>query len=68
MTSLTFKDSLKGYQDSDFFKTLEINRGIERESLRVNQQGQISQSAHPKDLGSPLTNPDITTDFAEALV
>jgi glutamate--cysteine ligase len=68
MASLTFKDSLKGYQDSDFFKTLEINRGIERESLRINQQGQISQSEHPKGLGSPLTNPDITTDFAEALV
>ena len=68
MASLTFKDSLKSYQESNFFQTLEINRGIERESLRVDQEGRISQSKHPKDLGSPLTNPDITTDFAEALV
>jgi glutamate--cysteine ligase len=45
-----------------------INRGIERECLRVNKQGDISQSSHPKELGSALTNPKITTDYAESLL
>ena len=45
-----------------------INRGIERESLRIDLSGQISQTAHPLGLGSALTNPFITTDFSEALL
>ena len=68
MATLTFKNSLNYYQDNGFFQNLEINRGIERESLRVDQDGSISQADHPEKLGSPLTNADITTDFAEALV
>ena len=42
--------------------------GLEKESLRVAEDGAISQSAHPSALGSALTNPAITTDFSEALV
>ena len=68
MTSDAFKRSLKTHQEKGFFKNLTILRGIERESLRVTQKGQISQNNHPKNLGSPLTSKDITTDFAEALV
>jgi glutamate--cysteine ligase len=68
MTADAFKRSLKHHQDRGFFKNLKILRGIERESLRVTQEGKISQSNHPKSLGSPLTSEDITTDFAEALV
>jgi glutamate--cysteine ligase len=68
MTSDAFKRSLKNHQDTGFFKNLKILRGIERESLRVTQEGNISQNNHPKNLGSPLTSKDITTDFAEALV
>ena len=68
MTTDAFKRSLKHHQDRGFFKNLKILRGIERESLRVTQEGKISQSNHPKSLGSPLTSEDITTDFAEALV
>ena len=45
-----------------------INRGIERESLRVDSSGKISQTPHPLGLGSALTNPYITTDFSEALL
>ena len=45
-----------------------INRGIEKESLRVDSSGKISQKSHPKGLGSALTNPFITTDFSEALM
>ncbi len=42
--------------------------GIERESLRVDQEGNISQELHPQAYGSPLTNPVITTDFSESLI
>ena len=42
--------------------------GLEREALRVNQSGSISQTAHPKGLGSALTHPAITTDYSEALL
>jgi len=42
--------------------------GIEKESLRVSDDGSISQESHPKAYGSALTNPQITTDFCEALI
>nr|BET44773.1 MAG: glutamate--cysteine ligase [Candidatus Aschnera chinzeii] len=45
-----------------------INRGIERETLRITTNGTISVSDHPKSLGSSLTHPWITTDFAESLL
>jgi glutamate--cysteine ligase len=42
--------------------------GLEKESLRVNSEGHISQTEHPKILGSALKNPWITTDYAEAML
>ena len=42
--------------------------GLEKETLRVNSQGSISQTSHPEKLGSALTNPYITTDYSEALL
>lgn len=42
--------------------------GLEKECLRVAETGGISQMPHPQSLGSPLTNPFITTDFSEALL
>ena len=42
--------------------------GVEKESLRVDRAGYISQRPHPADLGSALTHPTITTDFSEALL
>lgn len=42
--------------------------GLEKECLRVNNQGNISQSPHPEKLGSALTHPYITTDYSEALL
>ncbi len=44
----------------------EIQRGIEKESLRVTPDGSLSDRPHPKTLGSALTHPNITTDFSEA--
>lgn len=43
-------------------------KGIEKESLRISREGQISQADHPKALGSALTHPHITTDYSEALL
>jgi len=43
-------------------------KGLEKESLRVTRQGRIAQTAHPPCLGSALTHPYITTDYAEALL
>ncbi len=43
-----------------------LQRGIEKESLRVEPDGSLSPAAHPPGLGSPLTHPYVTTDFSEA--
>lgn len=43
-----------------------LNRGIEKESLRVNPEGELATTPHPAKLGSALTHPSITTDYAEA--
>jgi len=43
-------------------------RGIERETLRVDRQGQLARTPHSPALGSALTHPQITTDYAEALL
>lgn len=45
-----------------------IKRGIERETLRVNQDGSLALTPHPVALGSALTHPWITTDFSESLL
>jgi glutamate--cysteine ligase len=45
-----------------------IQRGIEKESLRITPDGKLSQSPHPAGLGSPLTHKSITTDYSEALL
>ena len=45
-----------------------IQRGIERETLRMQANGFLSQMAHPIGLGSALTHPKITTDYSEALL
>ena len=42
--------------------------GLEKESLRVDSGGVISQRSHPRGLGSTLAHPHITTDFSEALI
>jgi len=44
------------------------NVGIEKESLRVREDGSLSRQKHPQELGSALAHPYITTDFSEALL
>ncbi|MBI2380840.1 MAG: glutamate--cysteine ligase [Gammaproteobacteria bacterium] len=45
-----------------------IQRGLEKECLRINAGGYLSEVMHPKALGSTLTHPHITTDYSEALM
>lgn len=42
-------------------------KGVEREALRITQQGRIAHTPHPRALGSALASEHITTDFSEAL-
>nr|WP_246129260.1 glutamate--cysteine ligase [Verticiella sediminum] len=43
-------------------------QGVEKESLRVRPDGELSLARHPAALGSALTHPHITTDYSEALM
>jgi glutamate--cysteine ligase len=43
-------------------------KGVEKESLRVLPDGNLARTAHPRALGSALTNEHITTDYSEALI
>ncbi len=45
-----------------------INRGIEKESLRIDPDGNLAQTPHPSALGSALTHSSITTDYSESLM
>ncbi|MEY1660912.1 glutamate--cysteine ligase [Isoalcanivorax beigongshangi] len=45
-----------------------IQRGIEKESLRISPDGHIALTPHPQALGSALTHPHLTTDYSEALL
>jgi len=44
----------------------QLGHGIEKESLRVQRDGQLASTMHPETLGSALRHPHITTDFCEA--
>ncbi|MEJ2532847.1 MAG: glutamate--cysteine ligase [Halioglobus sp.] len=45
-----------------------IQRGIEKESLRIDADGRLALTPHPAGLGSALTHSSITTDYSEALL
>ncbi len=60
---------LQKIEADNLYKYLRESRtGLEKESLRVNQDGYISQTPHPAVLGAALTHPWITTDYAESLL
>src|SRR5689334_15802377 len=43
-----------------------LNRGVEKESLRVRPDATLATTPHPAALGSALKHPRITTDFSES--
>lgn len=53
--------------DASEFLT-KVNRGIEKESLRITPEGKLAQTPHPQQLGSALTHSSITTDYSESLL
>jgi glutamate--cysteine ligase len=64
-----FHDRIKKSFEKCEYKCLsKIKRGIEKECLRITPDGCIAQTDHPKELGSTLTHPYITTDYSEALL
>ena len=44
------------------------NFGIERETLRVDENGYLANSDHPEEFGDKSHNPYITTDFSESQI
>lgn len=69
-------ETLKSSQSDDFqlpnWLTAEqlsgMQRGIEKEGLRMRPDGFLADTPHPKALGSKLTHPYITTDYSESLL
>lgn len=57
---------IKNIFDKD--ELLEAEFGIEREALRVDLEGKLAMTAHPKAFGDKMQNPYITTDFSESQV
>ena len=64
-----FENRIKSWMDLGKDSFLQESLfGLEKESLRVAEDGKISQLPHPPRLGSALTHPYITTDYSEALL
>lgn len=66
LKGLTIPSSVLDALRKDGRELTGIRRGIEKESLRVAPDGNLSRRSHPRELGSTLTHPNITTDFSEA--
>ncbi|MFT5879328.1 MAG: glutamate--cysteine ligase [Moritella sp.] len=67
--NVTFESLVEKLSEPSNIQALSgICRGIERECLRVDEAGHLSQQAHPKALGSALSHKHITTDYSESLL
>jgi len=67
--SSTLRDQLLALDNPDGHKIITgIQRGIEKESLRISPDGKLAQTPHPVGLGSALAHASITTDYSEALM
>jgi glutamate--cysteine ligase len=65
----TYSNLLSSLRDQNQLSLLgRIQRGIEKEGLRCEPNGRLSQTPHPQALGSALTHPSITTDYSESLL
>ena len=62
-----FTQAIKLFSEGDNYLLFsESMHGLERECLRIDHEGMISQKPHPEGLGSALKNSLVTTDFSEA--
>lgn len=66
LLSRNYKKTAKNLlTDSRVDCLLSAKHGLEREGLRIDEQGKLSMKDHPLSLGSSLMHPLIKTDFAE---
>jgi glutamate--cysteine ligase len=68
MLKFTCCDAAQFFTAQDAQVLRGIQRGYEKECLRVTPEGLLAQTPHPLGLGSKLTHPLITTDYSEALL
>ncbi len=59
-------DAWRGSPQRQVFRDIQI--GLEREALRVDEEAALSGKPHPEALGAPLTHPHITTDYSEVMI
>ena len=63
--AISYHALLKLLLPEDWKKSQTGLMGLERELLRIQPQGELTDTRHPPGWGSALSNPDITLDFAE---
>lgn len=68
MNSLSFEKKLSYFLKEHADLLTKAEHGLEKENLRVTSKGAVSLHRHPKALGSALTHPNLTLDFAEAQI
>ncbi|QSX34782.1 glutamate--cysteine ligase [Shewanella avicenniae] len=65
----SFDETLAIFADEESRKALRtMQRGIEREALRINADNELALTPHPASLGAALTHSRITTDYSESLM
>ncbi|MFQ6371190.1 glutamate--cysteine ligase [Shewanella sp. YIC-542] len=64
-----FSETLALFDSAEGRRALSgMQRGIERETLRIDADNQLAMDPHPAALGAALTHSRITTDYSEALL
>lgn len=66
--TLSISDFTRAFEKNHLTSITGVQRGIERETLRIQADGKLSTQCHNKALGSALTHPYITTDYSESLL
>jgi len=67
--TLSLNDYITAFNQTENLAAIaDIGRGIERETLRVLPEGELSEHGHYSQLGSALTHGEITTDYSETLL
>ena len=62
-----FSQLTKLFEDNDANHLLRSgNWGLEKESLRVTEEGNLALTPHPDAFGDKIKNPFVTTDFSES--
>lgn len=69
ISPVTLRRALEAFLDEHPPHLLKEGRkGLEKESLRIDPDGRLARTPHPYELGSALTHPYVTTDYAEAML